>query len=63
MTKLTTKQRRDYIKSDGDHCPYCNYIDIEYYDVVGDSRIMVCPECKEKWEETYGVVGIKEYEE
>lgn len=48
--KLTDEQKKKYIESGGDHCPYCGSKDIEGTgDRDADSNQIECLNCEKTW--------------
>jgi len=61
---LTDKQKKEYVDSDGVHCPYCHSTDIEGGSVNVDAgtawQEISCIECGESWQDVYMLTSIEE---
>ena len=64
MSKLTAKQKKDYIKGGQNGCPYCGSDDIEGGFVEIDSggawQEVYCHICHKEWSDIYKMVDIEE---
>lgn len=61
---LTTKQKRDYIRSAGSHCPHCKSqsITASHFesDVSSAWQPVRCDDCGKEWNDVYKLVGIED---
>ena len=58
--KLTEEQKKDYIESDGSHCPFCKSTGITAYDAFSDNGQKIeCEDCGETWIDVYKLVDVE----
>lgn len=65
LAKLTKKQIREYVKSGGVKCPYCNSEGISAGNLLLDDNDICmsnvqCLNCKKSWREVYSLFTIVE---
>lgn len=62
MLKLTKKKIKEYVKSGGVSCPYCDSKDIRAgeTDTQDDAifRNVVCENCGKQWTDEYTLTGM-----
>ena len=66
MSKLTEKQKAEYLKAGGVCCPYCgsgdicgSHVEIEYACCFQNIR---CSTCGKEWTDIYKLVNVEEVE-
>jgi transcription elongation factor Elf1 len=59
--KLTKKQKQEYLRAGGSHCPFCGSEDITGqspdYD-GGISQVVACNVCDGRWVDIYNLVEV-----
>jgi len=62
MAKLTDEQKKEYLDSGGDFCPFCQSFNINTQDKCTEDydvhQLVTCGDCEAEWYDVYSVTDV-----